>query len=136
MTEVFADTFYWIALLNPTDAFHEAAINMPVAGQIVTSLAVQLEVLDAFSAPPSLRPLTMRFWQRTNDDPAVTVVPLHNTLLKQAITLFEARGDKTWSFTDCISFEIMRQRGITAALTADRHFWQAGFQTLLNSENV
>ena len=132
MTEVFADTFYWIALLNPTDVFHEPAINTPVAGQIVTSLAVQLEVLDAFSTRPSLRPLAMRFWQRTTDDSVVTVVPLHNTLLKQAIALFKARDDKTWSFTDCISFEIMRQRGITAALTADRHFRQAGFQTLLN----
>ena len=46
MTEVFADTFYWIALLNPNDYFHEAARHAPVSGRIVTSLAVQLEVLD------------------------------------------------------------------------------------------
>ena len=25
MTEVFADSFYWIALLNPADAFHDTA---------------------------------------------------------------------------------------------------------------
>jgi hypothetical protein len=41
----------------------------------------------------------------------------------------KARDDKTWSFTDCISFEIMCRREIAIALSADRHFRQAGFQT-------
>ncbi len=52
MTEVFADSFYWIALLNPTDAFHDTVLGTPVSGRIVTSLAVQLEVLDAFPRIP------------------------------------------------------------------------------------
>jgi uncharacterized protein len=33
--------------------------------------------------------------------------------------------------TDCISFSLMRDHGITDALTADRHFEQAGFNPLL-----
>jgi hypothetical protein len=36
VTEVFADTFYWIALLNPNDHFHETAIHTAVSGRIVT----------------------------------------------------------------------------------------------------
>jgi uncharacterized protein len=126
--EVFADSFYWIALLNPADAFHDAASHAPVSGRIVTSLAVQLEVLDAFSAYPALRPAAIRFWQRTTQDPQVTVIPLTAEVLQDAIDLFKARGDKSWSFTDCISFEIMRRRKITLALSADHHFRQAGFQ--------
>jgi predicted nucleic acid-binding protein len=127
--EVFADSFYWIALLNPADAFHDAARNMAVSGRIVTSLTVQLEVLDAFSAYPALRPSAIRFWERTTHDPQVTVIPLTSDLLQDAIDLFKAREDKTWSFTDCISFEIMRRREIAIALSADHHFRQAGFQT-------
>jgi len=134
VTEVFADTFYWIALLNPNDYFHEAAIHTPVSGQIVTSLAVQLEVLDAFSVQPRLRPLAVRFWQRTTHNPDVTVVPLGDDLLEQALVLFQARSDKMWSITDCISFEIMRQRGISTALTGDRHFQQAGFKVLFEAD--
>jgi uncharacterized protein len=129
VTEVFADSFYWIALLNAADAFHGTVIGTPVSGRIVTSVAVQLEVMDAFSAYPALRPVAIRFWERTTHDPQVTVIPLEAPLLQDAIVLFGARGDKTWSFTDCISFEIMRQREIALALSADHHFRQAGFQT-------
>jgi uncharacterized protein len=135
-SEVFADTFYWIALLNRADTFHEAAIRMPISERIVTSMAVQLEVLDAFSTDPSLRPSAVYFWNRTNHDPMVTVIPLDPQLLQSAMDLFSARMDKTWSFTDCISFEIMRQRKIAKALSGDRHFRQSGFQSLFDSADV
>ena len=36
-----------------------------------------------------------------------------------------------WSLTDCISFVVMRHHEIAEALTADRHFEQAGFAALL-----
>jgi uncharacterized protein len=39
--------------------------------------------------------------------------------------------DKSWSFTDCGSFLIMHDEGLTSALTHDRHFEQAGFRALL-----
>jgi uncharacterized protein len=136
VTEVFADSFYWIALLNPADAFHEAAQRILVDGRIVTSLAVQMEVLDVFSTTPSLRPSAIHFWQCTTHDPQVIVIPLDGPLLNRAIELLTSRLDKTWSFTDCISFEIMRDRGITQALSGDRHFRQAGFQTLFDATNV
>lgn len=136
MTEVFADTFYWIALLNANDYFHEAAIHTPVSGRIVTSLAVQLEVLDAFSTQPKMRPLAVRFWQSTTHNPDVTVVPLDDELLEQAMAFFQDRSDKLWSITDCISFEIMRQRGISTALTGDRHFSQAGFKVLFEANDA
>ena len=61
----------------------------------------------------------------------ITVVPLSRELLDGAVALLDARPDKLWSMTDCVSFEIMRQGNITTALTADHHFVQAGFQALL-----
>jgi len=130
VTEVFADSFYWIALLNPNDAFHYAAVHTPVAGRIVTSLAVQLEVMDAFSAHTSSRASAAYFWERTTRASEIEVVLLDVGLLDRAVTLFMARPDKMWSFTDCISFEIMRQRSIQLALSGDHHFRQAGFQTV------
>ena len=41
----------------------------------------------------------------------------------------EHEGDKSFSVTDCSSFVVMKERRIKAALTNDRHFVQAGFQT-------
>jgi predicted nucleic acid-binding protein len=33
--------------------------------------------------------------------------------------------------TDCLSFVVMQDEGITQALTGDKHFEQAGFTALL-----
>ena len=131
MTETFADSFYWLALLNPADQYHERAASFSTDAHIVTSTAVQLEVLDALSTHPRLRSLAPTFWRRTSDASDITVVTLSRKLLDAAVTLLDARRDKLWSTTDCISFEIMRQRQIATALTADHHFVQAGFQALL-----
>lgn len=44
---------------------------------------------------------------------------------------YRQRRDKEWSLTDCISFVVMQEEQLTEALTADRHFEQAGFKPLL-----
>lgn len=45
--------------------------------------------------------------------------------------MFRSRMDKAWSRTDCLSFVVMQQHGLTDALTADQHFVQAGFRALM-----
>lgn len=39
--------------------------------------------------------------------------------------------DKNFSLVDCSSFVVMKDYGLSAALTSDRHFEQAGFVRLL-----
>jgi predicted nucleic acid-binding protein len=63
--------------------------------------------------------------------PRATIVPLGSQLLDQGMQLMGERQDKDWSLTDCISFIVMKERGIHDALTTDKHFEQAGFTTLL-----
>ena len=131
MIEVFADTFYWLAVLNPDDAYHAAAMEIVLPGRPVTSRAVQIEVMDAL-CEHRVRRLASRFWQECGDDAELTIISLDDGLLHAAAALFSMRPDKHWSMTDCISFEIMRQRKITDALTADHHFEQAGFHCLFS----
>jgi uncharacterized protein len=45
--------------------------------------------------------------------------------------LYRGRPDKAWSLTDCISFVVMGERGLTEALTSDHYFEQAGFTAVL-----
>ena len=45
--------------------------------------------------------------------------------------MYRARTDKEWGLTDCISFVLMKNEGISEALTADIHFRQAGFTAIL-----
>ena len=52
-------------------------------------------------------------------------------MFDKGVGLYAARPDKDWSLTDCISFVVMQEHGITDALTGDHHFEQAGFKALL-----
>jgi hypothetical protein len=65
------------------------------------------------------------------DDPPAVVVPFDRALLERAIELDIQHAGKEWSLTDCVSFLVMRDRGLGEALTGDRHFEQAGFVALL-----
>lgn len=47
--------------------------------------------------------------------------------------LFRKHADKEWSFTDCVSFAVMRELLIRDAFTTDHHFKQAGFVPLLKA---
>ena len=49
----------------------------------------------------------------------------------QTRAFFLKHGDQAWSFTDCVSFCVMKELRLTEALTSDQHFEQAGFVALL-----
>lgn len=65
--------------------------------------------------------------------PEVEVVPQSRESFNRALALYKARPDKRFSLADCRCFDVMRQEGITEALTYDHHFVQEGFTALLRS---
>jgi hypothetical protein len=128
----FADTFYYLAILNPADTAHERAVALRRAlhGAVVTTGWVLTELGDALS-DPSQRKVFVRLASQLTEDPDVAVVPPTQDLLDRGVALYAERADKDWSLTDCISFVVMSEFGIRDALTGDHHFEQAGFNTLL-----
>jgi len=64
-------------------------------------------------------------------DPRVEIVPLAEELCARSGELFRRHSDKEWGLTDCVSFVVMRDKGISEALSTDHHFEQAGFRPLL-----
>jgi uncharacterized protein len=44
--------------------------------------------------------------------------------------VFLSYDDKAWSFTDCLSYVVMKSRGITEAFALDEHFQQFGFASV------
>jgi len=127
MTEVFADTYYWLALLNRKDPYHAKVSAYEYEGSLVTHWGIAVEVFDAL-AQPNWRIGAMQFWSEVHAEPDVVLLPLDEALLERAVSLYSQRPDKGWSLTDCVSFIVMRDRGIALALTGDHHFEQAGFQ--------
>ncbi len=73
----------------------------------------------------------MQLLDSLENDSTVAIIPLSEALCAAAMQLFQARADKEWGLTDCVSFVVMQERAITDALTADAHFQQAGFRPLL-----
>jgi predicted nucleic acid-binding protein len=70
-------------------------------------------------------------WNALRQDRDVRVLMPDTEQFLAGISLYEARPDKDWSLTDCISFVVMEREKIGQALTADHHFEQAGFVALL-----
>lgn len=132
MTAVFADSFYFLALINPRDAAHGRVLDFSERQEIpvLTTAWVLTEVADALSRPPG-RQAAVALVQDLEADPLFTILPPDPILFRQGFDLYASRPDKSWSLTDCISFAAMRQHGLTESLTGDRHFEQAGFKALL-----
>jgi predicted nucleic acid-binding protein len=135
MTRVFADTGYWIALLNPRDALHEKARQASTGlgrTRIITSEFVLVEVLNAFASKGDLpRRAACVLVDKIRSNPNAEIVSMTSSAFRHAVERYRSRGDKTWGLTDCASFLIMEEKGITEALSADRDFQQAGFKALL-----
>ncbi len=132
MTPAFADTVFYVAVLNSSDAWHSRAVTAAeaFAGPVITTEYVLLEVATFFVRPGN-RQAFLRFVDGLQADPDTTVIPSGSELFARGLSLFASRPDKEWSLTDCISFAVMAERGLTEALTADHHFEQAGFRALL-----
>ena len=73
----------------------------------------------------------MAVWRLVDTNPAFRLVRATPELLQRGRKLYEDRPDKEWPLTDCISFAVMQEEQVGEALTADRHFEQAGFKALL-----
>jgi predicted nucleic acid-binding protein len=69
--------------------------------------------------------------QRLRSNRDVIIVPQTSEQFESALRRYKQAGDKSWSLTDCASFQVMEAEQIQAALTHDQHFAQAGFETLL-----
>lgn len=133
MRTIFADTFYYLALLNPGDAAHAraVAIGAGLSARLVTTEYILIEVADALSAPRD-RPRFLALLDALRADSCVTVVPAGPDLCHRGVDLFRHRSHKDWPLTDCLSFVVMGDVGATEVLTGDRHFRQAGFVPLLD----
>ncbi|HEX8411074.1 MAG TPA: PIN domain-containing protein [Thermoanaerobaculia bacterium] len=134
MPPILVDTWFFVAHFNRRDPDHDSAARMwrrMDQTQMVTHDAVLAEFLTFFAEfGPTIRQKVVRAVQNL---PLlrVEVVPQDRSLFLKALALYEERPDKGYSFADCMSMIVMRERGITEVLTNDHHFRQEGF-TVVN----
>ena len=132
---LFVDTGYFLALGISRDTWHVRATEWAKQIQakklkLVTTQSVLFEIGAALSRT-TFRNLANQLLRGIANDPIFEVIEMDTLRYRQALDLFEAHSDKDWSLTDCASFVVMRELGLTHALSADHHFEQAGFIALL-----
>ena len=127
MRRLFADTFYWIALLYRRDPWHA---RVTAFSQTLTD-AVFVELLAAVSASGAhMRHEAVLLVDEWLNDSSVRVVEATHGLFLDGLSLYRDHPDKAYSLTDCMSMQVMRREGLTDVLTNDRHFTQEGFHIL------
>jgi len=100
----------------------------------LTTEAILTEFANSLTKP-QWRQLAVDTIYDLRNDPDVKIISVSSDLFSKGLKLYSERLDKEWSLTDCISFEVMKERKLSNALTTDHHFEQAGFRALLLEPN-
>jgi len=132
---ILVDSGFLLALAQPTDSLHLRAIGCgkQVSEPLLVTEYVLVETVNNLSKRPD-RTRAATIVQLVLRNPNYTFVCASAELLDAGLRLHRERTDKEWSLTDCISFHLMHERGITRALAYDIHFEQAGFEALLRRD--
>ncbi|MFT3768755.1 MAG: PIN domain-containing protein [Minicystis sp.] len=138
MREVFVDTSFFVAVLNPRDRLRQRAVRVARSlgrVRLVTTDGVLIEVLNYFAEWGSeLRSAADQSVRRTRAGSSNIVIPQSREGFDRAHQRYADRLDKGYSLTDCDSMLVMEERGIQDILSSDQHFIQAGFRALLAEE--
>jgi uncharacterized protein len=132
INKIFVDTLFVVALINQRDQYHQQASELADSLEthpVITTDAVLLEIGNALAR--NYKDEAVEIIEHFLTSNEVEIVRLTPELFAQAFTLYKTHQDKAWGLVDCISFVVMKQAGITQALTFDQHFVQAGFQALM-----
>ncbi|MCY7377653.1 MAG: PIN domain-containing protein [Pyrinomonadaceae bacterium] len=133
--KLFADTLYWVAVLNPKDQWHRRTIETRRGlgeVKIITTETVLIEVLNYFSEYGSqTRKSAVDAVRTIMADEEIEYISHAPEMFLDALDFYESRLDKGYSLTDCVSMLTMRNLDLQEILTHDNHFEQEGFTVLL-----
>jgi predicted nucleic acid-binding protein len=129
MKLVFADTSYFLARINSADSHRTRvlAYSGQTRARLLTTEWVLLELADTL-AKTRFRKVIKDYIKYLEVN--AEIVWVDERLRQAVLDLYHQHDDKAWSLTDCLSFVVMREFGLTTALTGDRHFIQAGFEAV------
>lgn len=128
---VFVDTSGWYALIDRNDPDHERAVTfvrglLGDGGRLVSTDYVLDESYTLARARSGSR-AAFRLMDLIGSTAGLDLEWVGSARFERAGSIFRRYEDQSFSFTDCTSFVVMRELGLTDALTRDRHFRIAGF---------
>jgi len=139
MSSLFLDTSYFVALEAAGDQYHERAFAYwqslaRVSPLLVTTSYVYGEAVTFFNSRGQ-HAKAVEIGNLLLESPLVSLIHVDEPVFDEARHYFARHSDKSYSFTDCVSFVVMKRLRVRTALTFDRHFAQAGFEMKPGSGN-
>lgn len=132
--QIFLDTSGLLCIHDGKDVRNAEAINLFIkAKRILTTNYILAEFVPLSYVRGQNRQETLSFIDDFLKISRLEIVWVNETLHNRAMKLLSDRRDKNYSLCDAVSFVVMREHGISEALTTDRHFEQEGFVKLLQS---
>lgn len=134
--KIFIDTSALIAYYNADDEHHIKAFEAmekirkgetPLTRFYITDYIFD-ETVTFIECVLNKHELALNVGEALQTSPFTTMIRIDEELFKEAWNFF--KENKDYSFTDCTSFNAMKRHGITHAFTLDKHFQNAGFQTI------
>lgn len=134
MKSLFVDTAGWVACADAADPAHARSVAardtaLESGHVLVTTDYVVDEALTLVRMRLGL-PAAEAWWHQVDRSSRLRWERIDSDRFEKARAAFFRYRDKDFSFTDCTSFIVMRERRLTQVLTTDRHFRQMGFQML------
>src|SRR5687768_10754832 len=122
---IFVDTGIWYAANVPEDSDHQSARNLllSASSDLVTTDYVVDELLTLLTVRGH-RTIAKRVGQQFWTQIACDLVWTQQADITAAWNVFITFDDKTWSFTDCVSYAVMKRLGIIEAFALDDDFKQ------------
>jgi predicted nucleic acid-binding protein len=131
-TKIFVDTSAFVALFSKVDEFHAVAssylASLDLAGtELSTTNYVFDETMTRLRKKIGHK-AAVHFGVHFLSSGLFNKYYVERDLEKEAFKVFRKYPDKELSFTDCVSFAVMKRSGITKAFTFDADFRKAGFE--------
>jgi predicted nucleic acid-binding protein len=131
--ELFVDTSAWFPLMLRRHADHapltKALRKRITSGDRVVTTNLVLAETYTLLLYRGHRDAALTFLRSARVAPNVVVTSTAELERRALTEWLEPFDDQRFSFTDAVSFAVMRERGITRALTLDTHFAIAGFSS-------
>ena len=128
----FIDTCFITALVSERDELHAKAIELSETYRGQRFLLTDAVLLEAGNAlAKKFRDEVIEIIDGFQSSVDIEIARLDPEVFESGFNLFKQHRDKSWGLVDCISFVVMRERGVMEALTFDQHFVQAGFRALM-----
>lgn len=128
---LFVDTGAWYALADSSDQYHDEAVKiypqllgkyhpLKTTNLVVAETHILIRRCIGYKA-------AIAFLDNIASSPRVVKIYSDLMLEDRAESILRQYQDQDFSYTDAVSFVVMKQYGITEVFTFDKHFVTAGF---------